>query len=423
VTARAAIVVTGSELARGARSDANGPFLARELTRLGLTPVRRFVVGDDAEELERALREALATADLVVTSGGLGPTHDDRTLELVARVLESELVLDRELERRIEAVSRLYARRMNRPYRGFAAGVTKQASVPAGALVLGLVGTAPAVAVEREGRTVVALPGPPSELQRLWKEALASEPVQRVLSRARPPERRLLRFFGLSESTLAELVQQAGGEPEGVELTICAHDLELEAELLVGPDGREAADALERAVLAGAGAHLFTRDDRRIEELVLEECRERGLTLATAESCTGGMVATRLTSVPGASAVFRGAIVAYSDDVKRTCLGVSPETLAEHGAVSGETASQMAEGARTALGADLAVAVTGIAGPGGGSNEKPVGLVYLCATASDLQLDRHFTLRDDRERVRRRTTVAALHLLRELLEQTRHTSA
>jgi nicotinamide-nucleotide amidase len=423
VSARAAIVVTGSELARGGRDDANGPFLARELTRLGVRPVRRFVVGDDAGELEQALREALAVADLVVTSGGLGPTHDDRTVELVAKVLGRELVLDAELERRIETTSRLYARRMNRAYPAFAAGVRKQATVPAGSLVLGLVGTAPALAVERDGQALVALPGPPSELERLWSEALASEPVRRVLERAQPPERRVLRFFGLSESALADAVEQGGGEPEGVELTICAHDLELEAELLVERDADAAADALEQTLLASAGAYLFTRDDRRVEELVLEECRARRLTLATAESCTGGMVAARLTSVPGSSATFRGSIVAYADDVKRKALGVSPETLAEHGAVSEEVASEMAEGARKALNADLAVAVTGIAGPGGGSEEKPVGLVYLCATAADLQLERHFTLRDDRERVRRRTTVAALHLVRQLLEQSRHTSA
>jgi nicotinamide-nucleotide amidase len=423
VSARAAIVVTGSELARGERGDANGPFLARELTRLGVMPVRRFVVGDEPAELEQALREALAVADLVVTSGGLGPTHDDRTIELVARVLGRELVLDTELERRIETISRLYARRMDRPYPAYAAGVTKQATVPAGALVLGLVGTAPAVAIERDGQAVVALPGPPSELQRLWTEAVASEPVRRVLERARPLERRVLRFFGLSESALADAVARAGGEPPGLELTICAHDLELEAELLVEPAAREAADALERAMLARAGEHLFARDDRRIEELVLEECRRRGLTLATAESCTGGMVAARLTSVPGSSAVFRGGIVAYADEVKRELLGVSPQTLAEHGAVSEETASEMAEGARRALDADLAVAVTGIAGPGGGSDEKPVGLVYLCATSADLELERHFTLGDERERVRRRTTVAALHLARRLLEQTRHISS
>ncbi|MGZ4385468.1 MAG: competence/damage-inducible protein A [Gaiellaceae bacterium] len=423
MSARAAIVVTGSELARGDRSDANGPFLARELTRLGVASVRRLVVGDDPAELEQTLREALAIADLVLTSGGLGPTHDDRTMELIARVLGRELVLDAELERRIESISRLYARRMNRPYPAFAAGVTKQATVPEGSHVLGLVGTAPAVAVEQDGQVVVALPGPPSELQRLWRDAVGSEPVLRVLERARPLERRVMRFFGLSESALADAVAQAGGEPEGVELTICAHDLELEAELFFEPGGRGAADALQQAMLASAGEYLFSRDDRLIEELVLQACRERGLTLATAESCTGGMVASRLTSVPGSSEVFRGGVVAYADAIKRSLLAVPAETLLGHGAVSEQTAAAMAEGARSALQADVAVSVTGIAGPGGGTEEKPVGLVYLCAATADHLLSRHFTLRDDRERVRRRTTVAALHLVRELLEQTRHTSA
>jgi nicotinamide-nucleotide amidase len=412
---RATVLVTGTELVRGSRRDANGPFLAEELTRLGLEPVRITIVGDDADRLEEAIREGLA-CDLLVTSGGLGPTHDDRTVELVARAAGLEAPVDEELAQEIEAISRTIAVRFNRPYAEFEAGVRKQATVPAGGRVIGIAGTAPGLVVETEGAVVVVLPGPPPELERLWHAALADEAVQRVVSVAQTPERRLLRAYGVSESAVAQALAEAGGEPEGVEATICAHDGEIWAELF-GP-GEELATTLRKAL----GAAVFAEDDRPVEELVLELAGEQGLTVGTAESCTGGLVAARLTSVPGASDVLRGGIVAYENDVKLAQLDVPEEILVTHGAVSAETATAMAEGARKSLGADVAVAVTGIAGPGGGTPEKPVGLVHLHAAAPDRALARELHLPGDREAVRRRATAAALHLLRALLAQSRHTS-
>jgi competence/damage-inducible protein CinA-like protein len=413
---RASVLVTGSELVRGSRRDANGPFLAEELTRLGLEPVRITIVGDDADRLEEAIREGLA-CDLLVTSGGLGPTHDDRTVELVARAAGLEAPVDEELAQEIEAISRTIAVRFNRPYAEFEAGVRKQATVPAGGRVIGIAGTAPGLVVETEGAVVVVLPGPPPELERLWHAALADEAVQRVVSLARTPERRVLRAYGVSESAVAQALAEAGGEPEGVEATICAHDGEIWAELF-GP-GEELATTLRKAL----GAAVFAEDDRPVEELVLELAREQGLTVGTAESCTGGLVAARLTSVPGASDVLRGGIVAYENGVKLAQLDVPEEILVAHGAVSAETAAAMADGARRSLGADVAVAVTGIAGPGGGTLEKPVGLVHLHAAAPDRALARELHLPGDREAIRRRATAAALHLLRALLAQGRHTSA
>nr|MDQ3823462.1 molybdopterin-binding protein [Actinomycetota bacterium] len=190
---RAVVVVTGSELVRGERTDRNGPFLAREAVRLGLEPARILVVGDREDELEAALREGLA-ADLCLVSGGLGPTHDDRTVEILARTARVELAVDEGLEREIEGVSRSLAERLRRPYADFAEGVRKQATLPAGAVTLGLAGTAPGFALQTEGAPVVVLPGPPAELQRLWPRALETAPVREVLDRARPPERRVLRF-------------------------------------------------------------------------------------------------------------------------------------------------------------------------------------------------------------------------------------
>jgi len=419
---RALLVVTGSELVRGERTDRNGPFLAREILERGLEPARITIVGDGEHELEAALREGLA-ADLLVTSGGLGPTHDDRTVELLARVTGRELRVDDELEGKIERVSRGVAERLRRPYADFEPGVRKQASVPDGAVSVGLAGTAPGLVLEHRGTVVVVLPGPPGELQRLWASAVKSEPMLELLARARPPGRRVLRLFGVSESAVARALEEAGGEPQGVEATICARDFEIHVDLVVDP-GREAlADELSQRLVAPLERQLFSRDERPIEELVLDLCRERGRTLGAAESCTGGMVAERLTSVPGSSDVFVGAIVAYADEVKARELGVPREVLQRHGAVSAEAAAAMAAGARERLGADIAVAVTGIAGPGGGSDEKPVGLVFLHAEGPDGSRSRDFVFPGDRSSIRRRATVTALHLLRRLLEQTRDESA
>jgi nicotinamide-nucleotide amidase len=413
---RAAVVVTGSELVRGGRRDANGPFLGEELTRLGLEPARITLVGDEPEELEAALREGLS-ADLLVVSGGLGPTHDDRTVELLARAAGLTTSVDAGLEEKIENVSRRIAEALRRPYAEFEEGVRKQATVPEGGRVIGIAGTAPGLVVETDGAVAVVLPGPPPELRRLWAAALTDEGVRRVLARTEPPEHRVLRVYGVSESAVARALSEAGGEPEGVQATICAHDGEIWIDLF--GEGEELAETMRHAL----GPAVFAEDSRPVEELVLESARSQGLSLASAESCTGGLVSARLTSVPGASDVFRGGIVSYDNDVKLAQLRVPEETLAAHGAVSAETAAAMAAGARESLAADVAVSTTGIAGPDGGTPEKPVGLVYLHVSAPGAEKSRELRLPGDREAIRRRATAAALHLVRDVLARSRHNSA
>jgi nicotinamide-nucleotide amidase len=418
---RAAIVVTGSELVRGDRSDLNGPFYAREALLLGLVPDRITIGGDGRDELLAALTGGL-DADLMLVSGGLGPTHDDRTIELVAEATGRGLAVDSELEREIEQVSRTVAERLNRPYADFAHGVTKQATLPVGAINLGLAGTAPGVVLDAGHCVVVVLPGPPGELQRLWPRAVESEPFKRLLARTRAPLRRVLRFYGASESAVAQALAEAGGDGDGVEATICARDFEIHVDLIVEPGAEARAAALAQDLREPLREYLFAEEEKTIQEIVLELCRERGLRLATAESCTGGLVAARLTEVPGASDVVCGGIVAYADDVKVGHLGVPVEVLAQHGAVSAETAAAMADGAREKLGADVAVAVTGIAGPGGGTPGKPVGLVFLHATAPGGEEALRFEFPGRRDWIRARSAVAALHLVRRLLERTRHES-
>jgi nicotinamide-nucleotide amidase len=415
---RAAIVVTGSELVRGERTDLNGPFLAAQALSLGLEPARITIVGDRPDELEGALREGL-DAELCLISGGLGPTHDDRTVELVAKTAGRGLVLDESLHEEIGAVSRGVAERLRRPYADFEFGVRKQATRPEESISLGLAGTAPGLVLETGRAVAVLLPGPPAELRRLWPRALETAPVRRVLEQARPPGRRVLRFFGASESAVAKALADAGGDGDGVEATICARDFEIHVDLLVEPGGEERAAGLEHALAEPLEQYLFSRDERPVEELVLGLCRARGWTLAAAESLTGGLVTARLTSVPGSSDVVVGGIVAYANSVKESELGVPAAVLAEHGAVSSETAAAMAAGARARLGADVAVSATGIAGPGGGTSAKPVGLVYVHVETPEASRGIEFGLPADRESIRTRSVVASLHLARRLLAQNR----
>jgi nicotinamide-nucleotide amidase len=413
---RAVVVLTGSELVRGDRADGNGAFLARELTRLGLEPARLIVVGDDPDELEAAVREGVQ-AEVCVLSGGLGPTHDDRTIEVLARVLGRRLAVVDELEEKIESVSRAIAERLGRPYADFVPGIRKQATLPEGAEYLGLAGTAPAVLVEHGGKVAVALPGPPGELRRLWPQFLRAEALESLLVRARPPEHGVLRFFGPTESAIARALEEAGGEAPGLQVTVCAHDLEIRVDLFAQEQAKEAAFRIAGALEERFPAELFARDERPVAALVLDLCRERGWTLATAESCTGGLVAARLTDVPGSSEVFVGSVVAYADEVKRDQLAVPERLLREHGAVSAEAAAAMAAGARSALGADVAAAVTGIAGPEGGTPDKPVGLVFTHAESPDGDSALRLQLPGDREAVRTRSTALALHMVRRLLAQ------
>ena len=411
---RAVVVLTGSELVRGDKADANGSFLARELTGLGLEPARMLVVGDDPAELEAALREGLE-ADLCVLSGGLGPTHDDRTVEMLARVAGRELVVDATLAAEIEGVSRAVAARLARPYADFEPGVRKLASLPEGGRSLGLAGTAPAVVLEHDGRMAVALPGPPNELRRLWPRVLECAALRQLLADVETPTRRVLRFFGPSESAVARVLEETGGEADGLEVTVCAQDLEIRVDLFEQRGAEEAVTRLDAALRERFADDLFAEDERTVGELVLARCRRLGLTLATAESCTGGLVSARLTDVPGSSDVFLGGIVSYSNEAKMRQLGVSPEVLERHGAVSAEAAEAMAEGARTALGADAVVSVTGIAGPDGGTPEKPVGLVFISAVTPDRATTERIVLSGDREAVRGRATALALHTLRRVL--------
>jgi nicotinamide-nucleotide amidase len=419
VGARAGIVVTGTEVLTGRVTDRNGPWLAEQLRRLGLDVGQVVVVGDRPEDLHSALAYLSATNDLVLTSGGLGPTADDLTAQVVGDFCGRESAVDEELADRIGAiVDRLMARR------GWAVdaeatreGTRKQARVPAGALVLEPVGTAPGLVVppaQGDGPPVVVLPGPPTELQAMWPAALAAAPVRAVLDRAEELRQDTLRLWGTPESELAATLRRVDDQLAGLEITTCLRDGELEIVTRYAPAAGAAYQRLVDAVRADFGGTLVS-EGPDVDTLVADALGSRGLTVATAESCTGGQLVARLIDRPGASAWVPGGVVSYSNTAKQELLGVSAQTLATVGAVSPEVARQLADGARSRFGADVGIGVTGIAGPGGGSPDKPVGTVHLCAVGPDGVVTRSLVVPGDRAAFRKRTVTVGMHLLRSLL--------
>jgi nicotinamide-nucleotide amidase len=420
MSARAGIVVTGTEVLTGRTSDRNGPFVSDRLRELGVDLAHIAIVGDRPQDIEAALRFfAAERIDLVVTSGGLGPTADDLTAEVVARFQGRETVLDEALERRIaEIVRPLMTRWPNLDVAAIEQGTRKQATIPAGASILEPVGTAPGLVVEpREGEpgpTVVVLPGPPRELQPMWAQAVATDAFKRAIAGATTYRLQTLRLFGMPESEIAETLRVA--EREGValdelEVTTCLKRGEIEVVTRYEPDAQDAYEALARIVAERHPDTLFSNDGSTIDELVARALA--GHTIATAESCTGGLLAARLTDRPGSSAYVKGGFVVYSDEAKVAQAGVERELIERHGAVSQEVAEALAQGARSRLRTDVGVGITGIAGPDGGSEEKPVGLVWLTVAGpgdGDL-LTRSVNLPGGRADIRDRAGTVAMHML------------
>lgn len=445
-TPRAGILVTGTEVLSGRVRDRNGPWLADRLLEAGVDLAQIAIVGDRPQDLLVAL-ESMASEglDVVLTSGGLGPTADDLTAEVVGSFQGREMVLDEALEGRIAEILRpLAARYPNLDRDAIAHGNRKQATIPRGATVLEPVGTAPGLVVPpseaREGPTVVVLPGPPRELQPMWKQAVATKAWHSAIVGARVYRVKMLRLFGIPESEIAETLRQA--EREGVdlstlEITTCLRSGEIEIVTRYEPDAQSAYDEFAQIVATRHADTLYSTDGSTIDTQVatlLRGERLRGTsanldrrgerdsspgaarTVAVAESCTGGLLLARLTDPPGASEYVLGGVVAYSNEAKIAQVGVPRETIEAHGGVSEQVAQALAEGAQVRLGAELGVGLTGIAGPGGGSDQKPVGLVWLCVSAAGgASLTRSVHLPGGRPDVRERAALVAMHMIRRLL--------
>jgi nicotinamide-nucleotide amidase len=409
---RAAILVTGDEILRGRIREANAGILARSLEERGIEIDHVEIVGDALDPLVAALGRLLASGvDLVCVTGGLGPTHDDLSMEAVGRATGRPLAVDAGALEMVRARS-LALTRAPAVQR---AVQEKQASLPAGAAVLPPAGTAPGAVLEHEGVVVVVLPGPPWELESMWEAALAAQPALAALvDRAGDAHERVLRIHAVPESLLvAEIDGLARDVWDRLTVGICAREGELEVTIRADPADAWAADALEERVAGALGDALFSRDGATVDEVVARALVAARQTVAVAESCTGGGLGARLTARPGSSAYVLGGVIAYADAAKTALLDVDPQLLRRHGAVSAECAEAMAEGARRRLGSDWALSITGVAGPGGGTEDKPVGLVYVGVSGpsrtAHIRFDRSF---GGREGIRARAVASALHLLR-----------
>ena len=426
MSARAGIVITGTEVLSGIIADRNGPWLAERLRERGVELSHTVVVGDRPADVRSAL-DFLATTgvDLVITSGGLGPTADDLTADVVGAFAGREMALDEALEGRIAKIlERLTARWPDLDQGAIRAGNRKQAIVPAGATILEPVGTAPGLVVPPApgltGPTVVVLPGPPRELQPMWATALETPALREALSGAGSYEQRIMRLFGIPESEIAEtlrVLEGSGVALDALEVTTCLRRGEIEIATVYEPEAADAYAAFEDAIRERHADTLFSTDGTTIDDQVFALLAgPPAHTVAVAESCTGGLMAARLTARGGSSAWALGGVTAYSNEAKVSLAGVPRELIEAHGAVSPEVAAALADGAVAAFGAELGIGITGVAGPGGGSEAKPVGTVCVSvAQAGGPRIDRTVHLPGGRDDVRERSVTVVMHLLRRLL--------
>lgn len=418
---KAGIVITGNEVLNATIRDENGPWLSERLADIGFDVDRKLVVPDDIGAIESALTHlADRDVDLIVTTGGLGPTADDMTAEAVAGFAGAEMQLDPEMEEKIAAILKRYAaaRGVELPGDGLNEANRKQALVPDGATALDPVGTAPGLVVPvPDGPLVLVLPGPPRELKPMWGVALETAPMAALINQADSLSTMTVRMFGTPESELAlglREIEQAGIELSRLSVTTCLRKGELEIDVRYRQPESELAAALRDALVERFPDTTFSVDGTGIDRIVAGLLESRRL--AVAESCSAGLLAARIASVPGSSRYFAGGAVTYSNSSKTAILGVSPDLIDRLGAVSPEVARAMAEGAIARFGADTAVAITGVAGPDGGTPDKPVGFVCFHAICTGRGEDSFATtIPGNRNDVRERSALVAMHMLRRLL--------
>jgi nicotinamide-nucleotide amidase len=419
---RAAILVTGTEVLTGIIADRNGPWLSERLVEIGVDLSTIQIVGDRADDLLAALEYFKSQGmALIITSGGLGPTADDLTAEIVGRFCGREMVLDEPLERRIGEILEPMMRR----WPGLDADAIresnrKQAVIPTGSTVLDPVGTAPGLVVpplEGATPTVVVLPGPPRELQPMWEMARATDAFAAAITGATTYRREIVRLFGIPESEIANTLRAAqadGLKLDSLEITTCLRRGEIEIATRYEPPAQPDYDALLDFIRARHGSQLFSQDGSTIDEQIAGLLADH--TIAVAESCTGGLLAARLTDRAGSSAYFLGGGVVYSNQAKIDIADVDPALIERFGAVSTEVADALAVGIASRSGAEIGVGITGIAGPGGGTAEKPVGLVCISVCNRDgRRITRSTRMPGGRSDIRDRSVTVSMHLLRRLL--------
>lgn len=401
-------IFVGTELLLGNIVNTNAAYLAGELAKYGIGAYYQTVVGDNAERLEGVIRQALTRSDIIILSGGLGPTQDDITKEVAAKVFEKELYLDENSKNRIMSYFEKRNRKMTE-------NNFKQAMIPEGAIILDNDnGTAPGVIMEKDGKRIILLPGPPHELKAMFEEKvvpiLANESGQTFYSVT-------VKVCGRSESEIAEILDDLISMEGDVTVAPYAKDSEVHLRVTARGEDEKSAKKLTKPIVKDIKARLedsvyTTHEDVTLEKAVVDLLVANDLTITTVESCTGGLVAGRLINVPGVSDVYKTGLITYSNKAKRKIVGVKKSTLQKHGAVSEETVREMCQGACFFTKADVSIAISGIAGPDGGTDEKPVGLVYIgCCVCGQVTV-KEFHFKGNREKVRNSAVAESLILLR-----------
>ena len=407
---KAEIVSTGTELLLGETLNTSAHFLTGKLSALGIEVDYHTTVGDSPERLEQVLRQAIGRTDLLVTTGGLGPTVDDLTKELVAKVLGIEMELD---PSSLEYIKQFFGRRKA----PMPLNNEKQAYFPKGSKILpNPIGTASGAIIEKNGKTVIILPGPPFEMTPMFDNYVWPVMQQNIEPDVERMNERVLKVFGMGESAIEEVLADLMDLPN-FSMALLAKRAEMHIRLVVRSSQKSQADEevlnrTEEEIRRRLGNKVFGRDQETMIGIVGQLLKNEQLTIATAESCTGGLLGAALTQEPGSSGFYLGGVVSYANSLKQGLLGVSAESLNKYGAVSEEVAREMAAGIRAKAGADLAISTTGIAGPDGGSAQKPVGLVYVGLAAPEgIQVEK-IQLYGERESVRQLTVQAALNKVR-----------
>ena len=406
------LICVGTELLLGNIVNTNAAYLSEKCALLGLSMYHQSVVGDNAERLKESLETALNRSDVVILSGGLGPTQDDLTKETAAEVMGIPLKEDPHSRERIEEYFK------NSQYKVITDNNWKQALVPEGAIVLDNEnGTAPGIIMEKNGKSVILLPGPPGELIPMFEGK-----VYDYLNKLQPEiiYSTMVRICGLGESfvenEIRDLIDNQTNPTIATYAKIGQVDLRVTAKAASEKEAAKLAKPMLKELVKRFGDHHYTMDEHKsLEEVIVHFLKERSLTLTTAESCTGGMIAARITDVPGASEVFKQGLVTYSNRAKRKLLDVKKTTLKEYGAVSEKTAKEMAKNGAFITGSDACVSVTGTAGPTGGTEEKPVGLVYIGCCYNNKTVVKEFHFKGERQKIREQATANALILLRECI--------
>jgi len=413
---RAEIISVGTELLLGDVVDTNASYIAQSLALLGIDLFRKTVVGDNRERIARVFKEALERANLIIITGGLGPTEDDITKEAVCEVIGEELELNEEVFEKIK-------KRLGYPKRGTKEGMIKQALVPLSAKILpNPVGTAPGIILEKEDKTVILLPGVPQEMRRMVKEGVVPY-LRTKKGRAESIKSKVLKVVGMGESQVEKAILDLLEEQSNPTIALLAQRGEVHIRITAKFKERrlleERIREVEERIRARLGDYIYGVDEDTLEGKVASLLRRKNLTVSVAESCTGGLLSHRLTNIPGSSNYYYAGIVSYSNEAKSHFLGVLPQVIQERGAVSPEVAEGMAKGAREAANTDLGVGITGIAGPTGGTPEKPVGLVYIALSTSDGEICQKFLFPGGRDEVKWKASQAALDLLRQYLQRDR----